>query len=102
MARCVAMKADIVVADEREGDRRMLLNYGHTLAHALEATAFDPGAGWDLRHGEAVAIGLVFAGAAGPAARSHRRPEGGPPPAGGRSVRPAVRPAGRCSNPRRW
>jgi len=37
------------------------LNYGHTLAHALEATAFDPDAGWDLRHGEAVAIGLVFA-----------------------------------------
>jgi 5-deoxy-5-amino-3-dehydroquinate synthase len=61
VARCVAMKAEVVAADEREGDRRMLLNYGHTLAHALEATAFDPGAGWDLRHGEAVAIGLVFA-----------------------------------------
>ena len=40
----------------------MLLNYGHTLAHALEAAAFDPDAGWDLRHGEAVAVGLVFAG----------------------------------------
>jgi 5-deoxy-5-amino-3-dehydroquinate synthase len=38
----------------------MLLNYGHTLAHALEAAAFgDDGA--DLRHGEAVAVGLVFA-----------------------------------------
>ncbi|MGD0312281.1 MAG: 3-dehydroquinate synthase family protein [Acidimicrobiales bacterium] len=61
VARCVAMKAEVVAADEREGDRRMLLNYGHTLGHALEATAFDPGAGWDLRHGEAVAIGLVFA-----------------------------------------
>jgi len=62
VARCVAVKAEVVAADEREGDRRMVLNYGHTLAHALEATAFDPDAGWDLRHGEAVAIGLVFAG----------------------------------------
>jgi 5-deoxy-5-amino-3-dehydroquinate synthase len=38
----------------------MLLNYGHTLAHALEASAFGH-EGADLRHGEAVAIGLVFA-----------------------------------------
>ena len=44
------------------GDRRAILNYGHTLAHALEASAFEPGAGSDLRHGEAVAVGLVFAG----------------------------------------
>jgi len=61
VARCVAIKADVVASDEREGDRRMLLNYGHTLAHALEASTFDGAAGWDLRHGEAVAIGLVFA-----------------------------------------
>jgi 5-deoxy-5-amino-3-dehydroquinate synthase len=40
----------------------MLLNYGHTLAHALEAAAFDPASRWDLRHGEAVGMGLVFAG----------------------------------------
>jgi 5-deoxy-5-amino-3-dehydroquinate synthase len=39
----------------------MVLNYGHTLAHALEAAAFGPDARWDLRHGEAVAVGLVFA-----------------------------------------
>ena len=39
----------------------MVLNYGHTLAHALEASTFGPQAKWDLRHGEAVAIGLVFA-----------------------------------------
>jgi 5-deoxy-5-amino-3-dehydroquinate synthase len=51
----------VVASDEREGDRRMILNYGHTLAHALEAAAFGPERGWDLRHGEAVAIGLVFA-----------------------------------------
>ena len=62
VARCVAIKAEIVSSDEREGDRRMLLNYGHTLAHALEATAFGADGRWDLRHGEAVAIGLVFAG----------------------------------------
>jgi 5-deoxy-5-amino-3-dehydroquinate synthase len=38
----------------------MLLNYGHTLAHAIEASAFGDDEA-DLRHGEAVAIGLVFA-----------------------------------------
>jgi len=61
VARCVAIKAAVVAADEREGGRRMVLNYGHTLAHALEAAANDPAHGWDLRHGEAVAIGLIFA-----------------------------------------
>jgi 5-deoxy-5-amino-3-dehydroquinate synthase len=59
VARCVALKAEVVSSDEREGGRRALLNYGHTLAHALEAAAFDRAD--DLRHGEAVAIGLVFA-----------------------------------------
>jgi 5-deoxy-5-amino-3-dehydroquinate synthase len=61
VARCVAIKAALVSADEREGDRRMILNYGHTLAHALEAAALADHPGWDLRHGEAVAIGLIFA-----------------------------------------
>jgi 5-deoxy-5-amino-3-dehydroquinate synthase len=61
VARCVAIKAGVVASDEREGGRRMILNYGHTLAHALEAAAFEPGSGIDLRHGEAVAIGLVYA-----------------------------------------
>ena len=56
VARCVQIKGDIVADDEREGGRRALLNYGHTLAHALEiATEFS------LAHGEAVAIGLVYA-----------------------------------------
>jgi 5-deoxy-5-amino-3-dehydroquinate synthase len=56
----VALKARIVGADEREGAARVLLNYGHTLAHALEKIALrrDPD---ELRHGEAVAIGLAFA-----------------------------------------
>jgi 5-deoxy-5-amino-3-dehydroquinate synthase len=61
VARCVAIKAAVVASDERESDRRMVLNYGHTLAHALDAAAFGPDARWDLRHGEAVAVGLVFA-----------------------------------------
>jgi 5-deoxy-5-amino-3-dehydroquinate synthase len=61
VARCVAIKAEVVASDELEGDRRMILNYGHTLAHALEAVGLEDGRGWDLRHGEAVAIGLIFA-----------------------------------------
>jgi len=61
VATCVGIKARVVAADEREADGRMVLNYGHTLAHALEAVALEPGSGIDLRHGEAVAIGLVFA-----------------------------------------
>ena len=64
ISACVALKAEVVASDEREGDRRMLLNYGHTLAHALEAAGFADGpgrGGIDLRHGEAVAIGLVYA-----------------------------------------
>jgi len=60
VATCVAIKAAVVTADERESGHRMVLNYGHTLAHALEASSFGPEAKWDLRHGEAVAIGLVF------------------------------------------
>ncbi|MGH9107812.1 MAG: 3-dehydroquinate synthase family protein [Acidimicrobiales bacterium] len=79
VARCVECKARLVAGDEREteslprgesrgGDERRpspggsggraLLNYGHTLGHALEAAGH-----YDLRHGEAVAIGLVFAAA---------------------------------------
>jgi 5-deoxy-5-amino-3-dehydroquinate synthase len=53
---CVACKAAIVGSDERESGQRALLNYGHTLAHAIETTG-----GYDLLHGEAVAVGLVFA-----------------------------------------
>jgi 5-deoxy-5-amino-3-dehydroquinate synthase len=56
VAECVRIKAEVVSSDEREGGRRAILNYGHTLGHALEITG-----GFDLRHGEAVAIGLVYA-----------------------------------------
>lgn len=52
---CVAAKARVVAADEREGGLREVLNLGHTVAHGLEAVL---GYGV-LRHGEAVAIGLV-------------------------------------------
>ena len=56
VAACVACKAEVVSSDEREGGRRAILNYGHTLGHALETAG-----SYDLRHGEAVAIGLVYA-----------------------------------------
>jgi 5-deoxy-5-amino-3-dehydroquinate synthase len=56
VAACVACKAEVVASDERESGGRALLNYGHTLAHALETVGR-----YDLRHGEAVGIGLVFA-----------------------------------------
>jgi 5-deoxy-5-amino-3-dehydroquinate synthase len=56
----VKLKASIVSADEFEGGRRALLNYGHTLAHALELLALQRDRD-ELRHGEAVAIGLGFA-----------------------------------------
>ena len=56
VARCVEIKAAIVTSDEREGGLRATLNYGHTLAHALETAAR-----FDIRHGEAVGIGLVYA-----------------------------------------
>jgi 3-dehydroquinate synthase len=52
--RAAKVKVDIVNADERETGERMLLNYGHTLGHAVEAAA---GYG-TLLHGEAVAIGM--------------------------------------------
>lgn len=60
VASCVQIKARFVEADEREGDKRALLNYGHTLGHALEAIGFEDDR-IDLKHGEAVAIGLIFA-----------------------------------------
>lgn len=56
IATCIAIKAEIVAGDERESGRRALLNYGHTLGHALESAT-----NFSLAHGEAVAIGLLFA-----------------------------------------
>jgi 3-dehydroquinate synthase len=56
----VTVKANIVAEDVRESGRRVFLNLGHTLAHALEAAS-----GHDLSHGEAVTYGLLFAGLLG-------------------------------------
>ncbi len=56
VARCIQIKAEVVASDEREGGRRAILNYGHTLAHAIETAGT-----YDLRHGEAVAVGLHYA-----------------------------------------
>lgn len=56
IARCAQIKAQIVSSDEREGGKRAVLNYGHTLGHAVEiSTKFA------VAHGEAVAIGMIFA-----------------------------------------
>jgi 5-deoxy-5-amino-3-dehydroquinate synthase len=57
IARCVEIKAQAVAADEYERTGvRAVLNYGHTVGHALETAT-----GHSLLHGEAVAVGLVFA-----------------------------------------
>ena len=57
LERSCAIKGEVVERDEREGDLRRLLNFGHTLAHAIEKHAGYKG----MLHGEAVAIGMVFA-----------------------------------------
>jgi 3-dehydroquinate synthase len=59
IARCIALKASIIEEDEREQGRRAILNYGHTVGHALENVA---GYGQWL-HGEAVSLGMVIAAA---------------------------------------
>jgi len=55
--RSVKIKAEIVEKDERELGLRSILNYGHTIGHAVESTS-----DFGVRHGEAVAIGMVAAG----------------------------------------
>ncbi|MBE1585693.1 3-dehydroquinate synthase [Nonomuraea angiospora] len=54
--RKIQVKADVVGADLREAGLREILNYGHTLAHAIEREEH-----YAIRHGEAVAIGMVYA-----------------------------------------
>jgi 3-dehydroquinate synthase len=57
IAAAVSIKADVVSADEREGDLRRILNFGHTIGHAIEAeTAYVR-----LLHGEAVGWGMLAA-----------------------------------------
>jgi shikimate kinase / 3-dehydroquinate synthase len=57
IARCIDLKAMVVEGDEREGGRRAILNYGHTIGHALENVS---GYG-EWLHGEAVSLGMVAA-----------------------------------------
>lgn len=54
--RAISVKAEVVAADERESQLREILNYGHTLAHAIERRER-----YKWRHGAAVSVGLVFA-----------------------------------------
>ena len=56
VARAVRVKAEVVAEDETESGRRAILNFGHTVGHALEAAS-----GYGLLHGEAVALGMVAA-----------------------------------------
>ena len=106
--RAVRMKADVVSGDLREAGRREILNYGHTLGHAIERVE-----GYQIRHGEAVAIGMVFAAEvarlegrldAGTVARHRRVLQGGRaahrlPPGG--VARPARRHVSGQEGPRR-
>ena len=54
---CCQTKADVVAADEQEGGLRAILNFGHTFGHAIEAA----GGFSTYTHGEAVAIGMIWA-----------------------------------------
>ena len=54
VARSCEIKADVVAGDEREQGRRAILNFGHTMGHAIETQT-------GMLHGEAVAIGMVYA-----------------------------------------
>ena len=54
VARSVAIKCEVVAADECEANRRQVLNLGHTIGHAIEQVS-----GYAIAHGEAVAIGMV-------------------------------------------
>ena len=57
--KAIQVKAAIVSADEKESDLRRLLNYGHTIAHGIEAAMHYEG----ITHGEAVAWGMIGANA---------------------------------------
>ena len=109
VAACVAIKAAVVSGDEREAPAgtgatgRAVLNYGHTLAHALEIDGDH-----DLRHGEAVADRPGLRRRAGRRARSHRPAPRGRPQARARRLRTrsgataglGSRPAGRADGAR--
>nr|BFE69651.1 hypothetical protein GCM10020092_029520 [Actinoplanes digitatis] len=105
--RAIRVKAHVVGNDLRESGLREILNYGHTLAHAIEK---NENYGW--KHGHAVAVGVVYAGELSRLARPPRRRDRGPAPPGRvaarpaglvprrRLARPARRDAGRQEGPR--
>jgi len=78
--RAIAVKAEVVSKDLTETGLREILNYGHTLGHAIERVE-----GYRFKHGHAVAIGMVYVAEAGPAGR----------PAGRRYLRAAPGDPGR-------
>jgi 3-dehydroquinate synthase len=57
VARCAAIKADVVMKDEKESNLRRILNFGHTVGHGLEAAARYQ----RIKHGEAVGYGMIAA-----------------------------------------
>ena len=59
IGRCVKLKADVVVEDEREGGKRRILNFGHTIGHAVESYSILSKEINKLKHGEAIAVGLI-------------------------------------------
>jgi 3-dehydroquinate synthase len=62
IGRCVELKAEVVAGDERESGPRQILNYGHTVGHALESAS-----GYGAAHGRAVAFGMGAAARVGAA-----------------------------------
>ncbi len=104
--RSCEIKAQVVAADERESDRRRILNYGHTIGHALESLAGYRG----LIHGEAVGVGLVqeadlacHMGLCGETLSNGSEVWCGGPGCQNRSQRSPLRPSGApCNMTRRW
>ena len=105
--RCASFKAAVCLADPHDRGPRNQLNLGHTFGHALEAAA-----GYDLPHGQAVALGMVAAlrlsgndealdrGAAASSTRSRCASTAMPPGPRSPATRrpPAARPASSCSS----
>ena len=82
--RAIRVKADVVGADLRESGLREILNYGHTLAHAIEKHE-----AYAWKHGHAVAVGLVYAAELGRLTGRLDDATARPAQGGARAARPA-------------